>query len=191
MDLLPCSQPWSTHREAWVVAVTRLRTEPEAGSLVASVLTPLVDHFERAWLELGTLAAVAGRFTPPPGSRPMPIQHLAAFTLDDLLDVFRSAANEVQLLIPDGERWNGDPSPEDILDEVERLDRYLTLARLAAAGTAGTDPFSTTVVRVADALANWSTDLPALVGPIREILEAVNFGAADGFSAPGRSTLAN
>jgi hypothetical protein len=121
----------------------------------------------------------------------MPIQHLAAFALDDLLDVFRSAASEVQLLIPEGERWNGDPSPEDILDEVERLDRYLTLARLAADASAGTDPFSTTVVRVADALANWSADLPALVSPIREVLEAVNFGVGDGFSAPGRSTLAN
>jgi hypothetical protein len=191
MDLLPYSQPWSAHREAWLAAVTRLRAEPEAGSLVASVLTPLVDHFERAWLELGSLAAVAGPFAPPPGSRPMPIQHLAAFALDDLLDTFRSAANEVQLLIPDGERWNGDPSPEDILDEVERLDRYLTLGRLAAATSDGTDPFSTTLVRVADALANWSSELPALVCPIREILEAVNYGAADGFSAPGRSSLAN
>jgi hypothetical protein len=44
---------------------------------------------------------------------------------------------------------------------------------------------------VADALTNWSADLPALVSPIREILEAVNFGTGDEFSAPRGSTLAN
>jgi hypothetical protein len=191
MDLLSYSQPWSVHRAAWVAAVTRLHGDPAADSLVAAVLTPLVEHFEQAWLELGSLAAVAGPFAPPPGSRPLPIQHLAAFALDDVLDVFRGAANEVQLLIPEGERWNGDPSPENILDEVERLDRYLALARLAASACAGTDPFSTTVVRVADVLAHWSADLPALVAPIREILEAVSFGAADGFTWERRSTLPN
>src|SRR4051812_44769367 len=100
MDLLPYSQPWTVHRAAWTAAVTRLHGEPTAGSLVASVLTPLVDHFERAWLKLGRLAAVAAPFAPPPGSRPMPIQHLAAFALDDLLDVFRGAANEVQTADP-------------------------------------------------------------------------------------------
>lgn len=190
MDLHSHSQPWSTHRAAWVAAVTRLHGIPAAESLVAAVLTPLVEHFERAWLELGSLAAVAEPFAPPPGSRPMPIQHIAAFALDDLLDAFRGAANEVQLLIPEGARWNGDPSPEDILDEVERLDRYLALARLAASASGGTDPFSTTVVRVADALVSWSADLPALIAPIREILEAVHYGAVDGLKGP-RPSLPN
>lgn len=190
MDLFaPANLPWTLHTSAWTEAVSRLRSGLAQGTLEAAALSPLVDHFELAWLELGALARLATRFAPPHGVRPLPVQHLADFILDDLLDVFRGASAEVALLVPEGRRWTGDPSPEDVLEEASRFDRYLALAGMAAAAAGETDTLSAATVRVTEALADWSTELAPLIAAVRAILEAVNYGAADGFSTTRRRQL--
>ena len=186
MDLL-AAEYWSSARAAWVVATKRLHAGPTAGTMGAAVVAPLVDHFERAWTELGVIASLAARFVAPPETRPLPVQHLAAFVGDDLLDVFRGAASEVALLIPDGSSWNGDPSPTNIVDEIERFDRYLALAGMAAVASGSPDPLTAAVCKVAETLREWSAELPAMVAPIREILETMSFGSGAGSSAARRS----
>jgi hypothetical protein len=187
--LAPSPIRWTLHHPSWLAATERLQSGLTAGQLEMTVLSPLLEHFEFAWRELALLAAVATRFAPPPGARPLPIQHLAEFVLDDLFDVFRGAAAEVVLLVPDGERWTGDPSPEDVLEEATRFERYLVVARLSA--TERGDPLAAAIAHVADVLADWTEQLRPIVHPIREILERVNYGAADGFSERRRGDQPN
>jgi hypothetical protein len=182
---MPPRRPWTLGRGAWTAAVERLRRGDYAGPMEIAVLTPLVDHFETAWQELRILAALAESFLPPSEVRPLPLQHIAAFILEDLVDVYRDAAAEVVQLIADGDAWLGDPDPQDIQAGGERFDRYLVLLQMAGkSGNAG--PLTDAIARTTAALQEWATDLVPIIVPIRDVLESVTFGTANG--AP-RSTL--
>lgn len=186
----PPPPPWEALSLDWAAALTRLRAVRGRGLLQAAALTPLAEHFDRAWQQLVHLSRVATEFAPRAGAQRLPIHHLAEFVLDDLLDVFRGAASEVVLLVPDDSRPTGDPSPRDILDEAERFVRYLEVAGMAARADAD-DPLAAALVRATDALAGWIVELAPMIDPVEEILEAINYGAAEGFGVFPHDELAN
>ena len=143
-----------------------------------ALLTPVIDHFETAWVHLRQLALVAEEFCTPPDHRPLPIQHFADFIVDDVLDVYRGSASEVVLLVPTVNGWMGNPSPEDVLDEGERFQRLLTVARMAAASGDVGDLLTVTALRVTAELDGWADTLAPLLSPIHEALEAAEMEPA-------------
>lgn len=191
MQLLPTAEPqYTLHTPEWRAAVRRLRNGSGVNPLYAMLLTPLVDRFEAAWSQLRQLAVVAESFAPPPGEPPLPIQHLAEFILDDAIDVFRSAAAECVLLIPDAAPWPQNSSPHDVLEEAVRFQRLLVVAAMAAGHDAAGSLLSATARRVAADLVRWSEDLAPLVQPIAEFLESVQYGMGEtlGTEQDGRAS---
>lgn len=188
MLLLPPAEPqWTLHTPEWREAVQRLRGGRAVNPLYTLLLTPLVDQFEAAWGQLRQLAVVAESFAPPPGQPVVPIQRLAEFILDDVIDVFRGAASELVLLIPSEDRWCKEPSPNDVLEEASRFQRLLVVAAMAAGACSG-DALSATTIRVAGKLDGWSDAIAPLVEAVASVLDAVQYGKGEAFGAePGRS----
>jgi hypothetical protein len=177
MKLLHTPEPvWTLHSRDWKQAVARLQSE---ATFEAAVLLPLIEHFETAWVHLRQLALVAQYTQPAPGVWPLPIHRLAELVLDDLVDSFRGAASEVLLLVPD--YLGGDPSPEDVLEEASRFERYLSVAGTAARALPVGELLADTTVRVAAVLGGWSAGLSPLLEPVTEALAATRFARSGGF----------
>jgi hypothetical protein len=183
MQLLPPAEPqYTIHTPEWREAVRRLRSGRAANPLYATLLTPLVDRFEAAWTQLRQLAVVAESFAPPPDGPRMPIQFLAEFILDEVVDAFRGSASELVLLIPTGDRWL-EASPSDVLEEAGRFQRLLTVAAMAAGHDGTGNLLAETTLRVAAGFDRWYDDLAPPLTAITELLESLHYGTGDAFGA--------
>jgi hypothetical protein len=183
MQLLPPAEPqYTIHTPEWREAVSRLRTGHAATPLYAALLTPVVDRFEAAWSQLRQLAVVAESFAPPPDGPRVPIQVLAEFILDEVVDAFRGSASELVLLIPAGDPWS-EGSPSDVIEDAGRFQRLLTVATMAAGHDATGNLLTETTLRVAAGLDQWSDNLAGPIAAITELLESLHYGTGEAFSA--------
>ena len=93
-----------------------------------------------------------------------PQAHFLLFLESDVVELFRSLAEDAANMVPGRDGWQQEPDPDGLQGEVDRFNRYLAVLVLAATDPIIPEDVRTAVRRIGRDLADWFPEFSVLAG---------------------------
>lgn len=157
----PAPEPLT--RPVWWLAAQQRALDLGASEEGRKLVGRLVSHVETAWPWIGELEALCQGRRDRMDSDDEQAQ-LLRFLESDVVDLFRSLAEDAANMVPGPDGWQQEPDPDGLQGEGDRFNRYLVVLTLAAADPVVSEDVRSVIRRIGRDLADWYPEFSVIAG---------------------------